>query len=126
MNEESSRRTVGATERGRRVLKWLQEQDIFPQEMDAYRFAIALGLSVGKRTPLVGRQTSFNVGSFDKDESVAALMNAFLQIDPNDVYLAAEEFAETGFGEMAAALESGEFRFQDMFDLAKRKAGAAS
>lgn len=126
MSDESERRTVGATERGRRVLKWLQDQQVFPQEMDAYRFAIALGITIGKRTPLVGRQTSFNVGSFDKDESVAALVQAFMPVEAAHVYRAAEELAESGFEAMSKSIETGEFRFEDMFDLAKRVADPKS
>jgi|SRR5688572_16262670 len=121
MTEEDDRRTVGASEKGRRVLKWLTEQAIFPEEMDAYRFAIALGLSVGKRTALVGRQTSFNVGSFDKDESMATLVRSLLPIEVSQTYRAAEELAETGFDLIAPAMETGEFRFEDMIEMAKAR-----
>lgn len=120
MTDDSDRTTVGATERGRQVMKWLKEESIFPTEMDAYRFAIALGISLGKRTPLASRQTSFNIGSFDADGSVATLVQSMLATDTGQVYRAAEELAETGFLEMAKSIDVGEFRFADMLDKAKQ------
>jgi hypothetical protein len=118
MSEEDDRKTIGASERGRRVLKWLAER-AFPEEMDAYRFAIALGLSVGRQTPLVGRQTSFNLGSFDKDGSVATLIRSLIAIEPSQTYRAAEELAETGFALIEPTMGSGEFRFEDMLEIAR-------
>jgi hypothetical protein len=118
MNEEIDRRTVGASDKGRRVLKWLIEKESFPSEMDAYRFAVSLGVSLGKRTPLVGRQTSFNIGSFDQDESVAAVIQTLLGVEPSQTYRAAEELAETGFDLIAPAMDTGEFRFEDMLEMA--------
>jgi hypothetical protein len=122
MSEESERTTVGATETGRHVMKWLKEEGVFPAEMDVYRFAIALGVSLGRRTPLVGRTTSFNVGSFDADGSVAALVQSMISVEPGQVYRAAEELAETGFAEMNKAVQVGEFRFEDMLETARRAA----
>lgn len=122
MTEDSERTTVGATEKGRAVMKWLKEEGIFPTEMDVYRFAIALGVSLARRTPLVGRQTSFNVGSFDVDGSVAALVQSMVAVEPGRVYRAAEELAETGFGEMATCTQVGEFRFEDLLEKARNAA----
>ena len=118
MSEDDDRKTIGASERGRRVMKWLAER-AFPEEMDAYRFAIALGISVGRQTPLVGRQTSFNLGSFDKDGSVATLIRALGDVDPSQTYRAAEELAETGFALIEPAMASGDFRFEDFLDMAR-------
>jgi hypothetical protein len=120
MTEETERTTVGASPRGRQVMKWLKEESIFPAEMDVYRFAIALGVCIGKRTPLTDRQTSFNVGSFDADGAISALVREMLTVDPGQTYRAAEELAETGFAEMAKAIDTGEFRFSDFLDTAKR------
>lgn len=123
MAEEAERTTIGASEKGRHVMKWLKEESIFPAEMDAYRFAIALGISIGKRSPLVGRQTSFNVGSFDSDGAVAALVQSMINVEGGHVYRAAEELAETGFAEMSKAVQVGEFRFADMLEKAKHPGG---
>lgn len=122
MTDDIERTTVGATEKGRSVMKWLKEEGIFPAEMDVYRFAIALGVSLGGRTPLVGRQTSFNLGSFDADGSVAALVQSMIAVEPGQVYRAAEELAETGFVEMAKYTQIGEFRFEDFFEKARAAA----
>lgn len=123
MTDEVDRTTVGASAQGRHVMKWLKEEEIFPTEMDAYRFAIALGISLGRRTSLVGRQTSFNVGSFDADGAVAALVQCMISAETGQAYRAAEELAETGFAQMAKAIEVGEFRFSDMLEKARQCAG---
>ena len=119
MSDETDRTTVGASETGQQVLKRLKDQGIFPEMMDAYRFAIGLGLAFGQRTPVVGRETLFNIGSFDKDHAVANLITTLMPSDAVAVYRAAEEYAETGFGAMSQAVEAGEFRFTEMLDLAR-------
>jgi hypothetical protein len=93
----------------------------FPEEMDAYRFAFALGLSAGRVTPLVNRQTSFNIGSFDKDGKVATLVRSMVNDDPSQTYRTAEELAETGFALIESAMQSGEFRFEDMIEIAREE-----
>lgn len=120
MSEDQERRTVGASEAGHAILKRLQADGIFPEMMDAYRFAIAIGLALGKRTPVVGRRTVFNVGSFDRDESLANIVATLTPVDPGTAYRAAEEFAETGFAAISESVESGEFRFADMFDVVRK------
>jgi len=119
MSDETDRTTIGASEAGQQVLKRLKEQGIFPEMMDAYRFAIGLGLALGQRTPVVGRETLFNVGSFDKDQEVANLITALMPADAATVYRAAEEYAEAGFAAMSDAVEAGEFRFTEMLDRAR-------
>jgi hypothetical protein len=110
---EEERRTLGASEFGHGVLKRLEADGIFPEMMDAYRFAIALGLSKGRRTPFTGRRTVFNVGSFDKDEAVSGVISALMEVEAAQVYRVAEELAETGFQMIAPVVDAGEFRFDD-------------
>lgn len=116
MAEEQDRTTVGGSELGHTVLKQLEADEVFPEMMDAYRFAIAVGLALRKRTPFTGRRTMFNIGSFDKDASVANLIQTLMPCEANEVYRAAEELAETGFRRIAPTVESGEFRFSDFLD----------
>lgn len=122
MAEDVDRKTIGASDLGHGLLARLASDGVFPEEMDAYRFAIGLGLSLNKRTPLTTRRTKFNLGSFDKDEAVSSLIVALMPDAASDPYRAAEELAETGFVRMSQAVSSGEFRFTDLFELAKSSA----
>ncbi len=122
MAEDSEKKiTIAASDLGQSVLTRLTEDRVFPEEMDAYRFAIGLGLVLNKRTPLGNRRTKFNLGSFDKDDSVASLIVALMPDAAGDPYRAAEELAETGFVRMMPAVSTGEFRFADWFELARAK-----
>lgn len=116
MSEDIERKTIGASEMGRDVMKWLKEEGYFPTEMDAYKCAISLGIAKGKRTSFSGGQTSFNIGSFDSDGLVATLIQSLMPTEPGKVYHAAEELAETGFRELLKAKEIGEFRFADLLE----------
>jgi hypothetical protein len=113
--------TIATSDTGQIVLTQLTEAKVFKEEMDAYRFAIGLGLVLNKRTPLSSRKTKFNIGSFDKDRTVASLISALMPEAASDAYRAAEELAETGFAKMLPTVSTGEFRFSDWFDLAKSK-----
>jgi hypothetical protein len=113
--------TIATSDTGQIVLTQLTEAKVFKEEMDAYRFAIGLGLVLNKRTPLSSRKTKFNIGSFDKDRTVASLISALMPEAASDPYRAAEELAETGFAKMLPTVSTGEFRFSDWFDLAKSK-----
>lgn len=113
--------TIATSDTGQIVLTQLTEAQVFKEEMDAYRFAIGLGLVLNKRTPLSSRKTKFNIGSFDRDRTVASLISALMPEAASDPYRAAEELAETGFAKMLPTVSTGEFRFSDWFDLAKSK-----
>lgn len=64
--------TIGLTEESHGILKRLKDEGHFAEMADAYRFAIALALSLGQEPPLVGgsRQTIFNVGTLDPDRAL--------------------------------------------------------
>jgi hypothetical protein len=113
--------TIATSDTGQSVLTQLTEAKVFKEEMDAYRFAIGLGLVLNKRTSLSNRKTKFNIGSFDKDRTVASLIAALMPEAAGDPYRAAEELAETGFAKMLPTVSRGEFRFSDWFDMAKTK-----
>jgi hypothetical protein len=113
--------TIAASELGHNILARLVEDRVFPEEMDAYRFAIGLGLALNKRTPLANRRTKFNLGSFDRDSSVASLIAALMPEGAGDPYRAAEELAETGFSTITQSVLAGEFRFSDIFEVAKKQ-----
>ena len=123
VSEDQDRITFGTSETAHQVLKALAlegEEGVFSSMMDAYRFAIALGLAIGKQTQLANRRTVFNVGSLDKDHSLANLITTLRpEVQADSVYRAAEEFAETGLAAMAPSVSLGEFRFTDMLELAK-------
>lgn len=116
MNEEVDRKTIAASDLANEVLSRLKEDEIFAEEMDAYKFAIGLGLALNKRTPLGSRTTKFNLGSFDKDQTVASIIVSLMPEAARDPYRAAEELAETGFARISAAVAAREFRFSDVFE----------
>lgn len=108
---ESPSTTISASERGREVMNRLQNS-VFIEKMDVYRFALALGLKENRRTPLQKKETMFNIGSFDKDRTIAKVVTALTDGDDANVYRLIEEYAETGFAQIEMRLSGGEFRFE--------------
>jgi hypothetical protein len=100
--------TVGLSAKGHAILVRLREDDFFAEMQDAYRFAIALGIAHESTLDAKGsRQTIFNVGTLDPDQSIKNALKA-LHPDPGCAYYSlAERYAEWGVAEMGAQMDSG-------------------
>ena len=69
--------TIGVTAENQRTLDTLEEQGSFADQMDAARFALAFAIRSHVAPGAVeGTSTKWNVGSFDPDRSLSAVINA--------------------------------------------------
>ena len=69
--------TIGLSAKGHAILVRLREDEFFAEMLDAYRFAIALGIAHGSTVDAKGsRQTIFNVGTLDPDQSIKNALKA--------------------------------------------------
>lgn len=104
--------TVGLSAGAHAHLVALEKGGFFGRMADAYRFAIALGIShdaldASERS----RKTIFNVGSLDPDRSIYEAVAALRTRTDEPVYRTAERYAEWGVEELARLRASGEIEF---------------
>ncbi len=97
MPDDRDKVTVGVTREGAANLASLMESRWFDEEVDAYRVAIAaaVGAELNVAEALTGVQTKYNVGSLDRDGSIAALVRAMFP-DAARPYDYAERLADAG------------------------------
>jgi len=109
--------TIGLSEEGRQTLLKLDEAKIFPRMLDAYRFAIALGLAHGGFDDGdTQRRTIFNVGSLDPDGSLRTAVEMLRADLDEPVYRSMERYAEWGAAEMNKAFAGGGIAFSVWLD----------
>jgi len=99
---EKDATTIGLTKENHSMLKKFDEENIFNEMKDGYRFAIAYSLSKGAIPEKVsgGKTTIFNVGSIDENQEISS---AILALSPQievPVYVYAERLAEAGMTEL--------------------------
>jgi Arc/MetJ-type ribon-helix-helix transcriptional regulator len=104
--------TVGLSAKAHDQLKILESSGYFARMSDAYRFAIALGLSHDSyESRDLKRNTIFNVGTLDPDRSIYAALEALRSITDEPVYRSAERYAEWGVAELFRLRRDGEIDF---------------
>ena len=104
--------TLGLSDNAHAHLVELEEDGFFARMSDAYRFAIALGISHGALdTRKLIRRTIFNVGSIDPDRSIFEAVSALRKETEEPVYRTAERYAEWGVEELVRLRSSGEIEF---------------
>jgi hypothetical protein len=106
--------TIGLSEGAKEKLRWLAEEKIFRQQVDAYRFAIGLALAQGIDPDEVHKSgTIFNIGSFDPDGALKRSIQAIMGDRLKDiaVYKMAERLAEWGVNELYSQAQDGQINF---------------
>ncbi len=105
MPDDRDKVTVGVTREGAANLASLMESRWFDEEVDAYRVAIAaaVGAELNVAEALAGVQTKYNVGSLDRDGSIAALVRAMFP-DASRPYDYAERLADAGLRYLKARI----------------------
>lgn len=108
METPESARTVGLTKTGRGRIQRLKENGHFAEQVDAYRFALALALAAGVNPePASGeRVTMFNVGTLDPDGRIAIAVTSLADSDGEDPYRVAERLAEWGVAELERRVDA--------------------
>lgn len=117
MPKESEPTTIGLSDTAHGKLKRLKEDGHFLEMTDAYRFAIALALSHGAIAPVIkgSRQTIFNIGTLDPENSLYAAVSALREETDEPVYRTAERLAEWGVEELSRLAQTGEISFGELF-----------
>jgi hypothetical protein len=112
------------SERVHAKLKRLQEEEHFPEMRDAYRFAIALGLSRGIVPPEIGspRVGIYSISQIDPDQSIASAINLLVDTENLSSYRWAERLAEWGIDELSRESEKGQIDFLKLLAEAKENA----
>lgn len=117
------KKTIGLTAANKVIMDRVVANAGFKRDMDAAKFAFALAVHRGcEPAPVEGAGTIWNVGSFDEDGDLKALIqNLFPGTDTP--YRALESLMNAGFGLLAADLDSNPgLRIEEML----RKETAAS
>jgi hypothetical protein len=111
-NGHSEPTTIGLSPSGKAAAARLIDAKVFLRQIDAYRFAIALGLAHGGYDAVnTSRETMFNIGTLDPDGSLRIAVDLLRDELDEPVYRSAERYAEWGFREMDRALSSGSIKF---------------
>jgi hypothetical protein len=97
--KHEDRVTVGVNADGQKALDALRgETPYFPEELDAYRFAIAYSIGNGLAehlVPVKGADTKYNIGTLDRDQRVRKLIEASFP-ETTRPYALAEQLAHVG------------------------------
>jgi hypothetical protein len=101
--------TVGLSDEANATLKSLKEMG-FVEELDAYRFAVALAIAHGVDPSVVHtakRTTKYNIGTLDPDRSLYSAVRILMPpADESPVYSAIERLAEWGIRELGKRSQS--------------------
>ncbi len=104
--------TIGLSEEGMRLITVLSgEGGLFAQEIDAYRFAIALALAHSidpEQVSIEKRQTKYNVGSLDPDRKIWEAIRTLSDTSELPPYRKAERLAEWGIQDLHSRLRLGQ------------------
>lgn len=104
--------TIGLSEASMRLISVLSgEGGLFAQEIDAYRFAIALALAHcidPEQVSIEKRQTKYNVGSLDPDRKIWEAIRTLSDTSDLPPYRKAERLAEWGVQDLHSRFRSGQ------------------
>jgi hypothetical protein len=119
MADTQGKTTVGLTETRHRMLQKLKEDGVFGEMVDGYRFAIALALAhggIGDATGAGKRETMFNLGTLDPDQTLYVAISALRDTTDEPVYRTAERLAEWGIEELHKRSERGRLSLSELLD----------
>lgn len=115
--------TVGLSAQGHDSLRGLKEDGYFSEMLDAYRFAIALGIAHEMKSSGSGsRSTIFNIGSLDPDKAIFNTIQSLANDSGDSVYSLAEQYAEWGVAEMSREAAKGRLSLASLLQEAAEKA----
>ena len=112
--------TIGLSDSAHIKLQRLKEEGYFGEMVDAYRFAIALALSMGGISEKAGGKTIFNLGTLDPDRSIYHTVKALREEEDEQVYRTAERLAEWGVEELYRLAEDGDLQIGALLEEAER------
>ena len=127
MSTAADRVTVGVNPEGQKALDEIRaETEYFPDEQDAYRFAIAYSIGAGL-DPVVprGSETKFSVGTLDRDGRLRDLIRAAFP-DEERPYALAEQLAHVGLLSLRTQLVESHLTFDALLSAAGDDAADAS
>jgi hypothetical protein len=111
-NQKQDKTQIGLSSEGNSHIKHLQQEyELFDDEQDAYRFAIAY--AVAKKftendlPEITERKNKFGTGSIDKDGKIRDLIRIYMPEHSSRPYAMAEILAEIGLFHLHSALDEG-------------------
>jgi len=104
-------KTIGLTLATKPNLARLVEDGYFNEQLDAYKFAVALALKTGRLADPGGFTTIFNIGTIDLDREIYESVKILREYDEEPVYKTVERLAEWGVNELFQVSESGDIDF---------------
>ena len=110
--QKQDKTQIGLSAEGNSHIKHLQQEfQLFDDEQDAYRFAIAYAIAKNLNEsdlPEVNdRKNKFGTGSIDKDGKIRDLIRIYMPDHSLRPYAMAEILAEIGLFHLHAALDEG-------------------
>lgn len=125
MNETNDLTQIGISSRMHPHLKALMEDGYFAEMRDAYRFAIALAIAKGLKTPtnLSNRVNIFATPTVDPDGTLAAAIRTLMPCEEITPYRWAELLAESGVELLASKSSMGNL---DIVEIINDAGGTAS
>lgn len=107
--------TVGLSNAGLGVLRALETSGVFHRVLDAYRFAVGLGIAHGGfESGEFSRTTVFNIGTLDPDRSLFVAVSALRSMTDEPVYRSLERYAEWGAQELGRLHSGGDVQFGEL------------
>ncbi len=117
------KRTIGVTKAADAVLEIMVQQGHFVDGIDAAKFAMAVAINADagiESLSVEGTNTKWNVGSFDPDSQLRALLTALFP-DTDEPYRLLEFLVDDGLQRIREHIESeGEFDVVAMLDESER------
>lgn len=112
--------TLSVSSEAAETLRQLQDAGLFQDRLDAYRFALAFALACDAEGAARGRgerQTIFNKGTFDPDETIYHSVMALRAPTVDEpVYDTCQRLAEWGLGELRQRMERGPIEIVEILD----------
>ena len=110
--QKQDKTQIGLSAEGNSHIKHLQQEfELFDDEQDAYRFAIAYAVAKNfgesDLPEVTDRKNKFGTGSIDKDGKIRDLIKIYMPDHSLRPYAMAEILAEIGLFHLHAALDKG-------------------
>ena len=98
---------------GQRKLQQLKEDLVFIDQVDAYRFSVALGIAYGKQLETTKTKTIFNIGTVDPNGTLRMVISTLGIMDTSygDIGKTMENLAEWGIDKLHSEHISGGIDF---------------
>lgn len=114
MAEREDLKNIGLSSAAHEICSRLKEDGFFQDMVEAYRFAVALGIRQRQASAPFSRKNMYDVGGVDPSQ---VLRNIIVELFPEQAerpYAYMERLADAAFLGVGRLLNAGEFRLADV------------